>query len=97
MTSSFTLERKHKCDPRVGIVSRILHMDPATLAGPGGPIGGRATPIWWIHMLIFSSFVTSCIHMLKVQVELVIGKNMFMSCYSSFETEAVDCVECVNL
>ena len=65
-------------------------MDLATLAGPGGPIGGQATPIWWIHMLIFSSFVTSCIHMLKVQVELVIGKNMFMSCYSSFETEAVD-------
>ena len=39
VTSSSTLERKHKCDPMVGIGSRILHMDPATLARPGGSIG----------------------------------------------------------
>jgi hypothetical protein len=45
VTSSSTLERKHKCDPSVENFSRVLLLDPATLAGPSGPIEGSGDPL----------------------------------------------------
>jgi hypothetical protein len=90
VTSFSTLERKHKCDPRVGNDSGVLHMDCAPWQGLVGSLAGRATYIWRFHRLIFSNFVITCIHKPKLQVELVIGKICLMTCYSSTETEVVD-------
>jgi hypothetical protein len=83
--SSSTLERKHKCDPRVRNDSGILHMDRATLARLGGSIGRLGD----LHVEAlpgyFPPFVISCIKYLKVQVQLVIDKICFMTCLSSFK------------
>jgi hypothetical protein len=72
--SSSTLERKHKCDPRVGNGSRIFHMDRATLAWPGGPIGRSGD----LHMVgppaHLPLFVLSCIKTPQGISELVIDK-----------------------
>ena len=61
VTSSSTLERRLKCDPRVGNGSGILHMDPTTLAWPGGSIGRSGD----LHMEAppahLPPFVISCI------------------------------------